>query len=146
MIKERIRAKGTLRLVLTGADGTVRDDRKLQNLVVTTGLTFIASRMASDSASVMTHMALGTGDTEPAIGDTTLGVEVAREALTSASASANVVSYAATFDPGVGTGAITEAGIFNDASSGVMLNRVTFPVVNKQAGDTLSIAWTVSLL
>lgn len=146
MIKERIRAKGTLRLVLTGADGTVRDDRKLQNLVVTTGLTFIASRMASDSASVMSHMALGTGDTEPAIGDTTLGVEVAREALTSASASANVVSYAATFDPGVGTGAITEAGIFNDASSGVMLNRVTFPVVNKQAGDTLSIAWTVSLL
>jgi hypothetical protein len=56
-----------------------------------------------------------------------------------------VVTYTATFNPGVATGAITEAAVLNASTGGTMLNRSTFPVVNKAAGDTMTITWTVTL-
>jgi hypothetical protein len=46
---------------------------------------------------------------------------------------------------GVGTGAISEAGIFNASSGGTMLCRTVFPVVNKQASDTIAITWTITI-
>lgn len=145
MLNEFIKAKGRLSIVLTGPDGRVRERRDLSNLVVTTGLAFIAGRMVAASANVMSHMALGTNATAPSLANTALGAEAARVALTSAVAAGAVVTYVGTFGPGAGTGAITEAGIFNAGAAGDMLNRVTFPVVNKQAGDTLAISWTVTL-
>ena len=44
-----------------------------------------------------------------------------------------------------GTGAITEAGIFNASSSGTMLCRTVFSVVNKGASDSMTITWTVTV-
>jgi hypothetical protein len=55
------------------------------------------------------------------------------------------VTYVATFPAGTGTGAVTEAGIFNASSSGTMLCRTVFPVVNKQSGDSMTITWTVTV-
>ncbi len=52
--------------------------------------------------------------------------------------------YVATFSAGEGTGAVTEAGIFNASTSGTMLCRTVFSVVNKAAGDTLQVTWTVT--
>ena len=49
------------------------------------------------------------GAVAPAAGDTTLGNELGRAALTSQNTAANVTTYAAGFAAGVGTGAITEA-------------------------------------
>lgn len=142
-----IKAIGRLRIVLTGPDGRVKEQHDLKNLVVSGGLGFIASRMTSSAAAVMSHMAVGTGASAPALGNTTLGAEAGRAALATpgGAAAGAVVTYNATFNPGVGTGALTEAGIFNAAANGTMLNRVTFPVVNKAAGDTLAISWTVTL-
>jgi hypothetical protein len=51
----------------------------------------------------------------------------------------------ATFPAGTGTGAITEAGILNAASAGILLCRTTFSVINKGAADTLGITWTVTV-
>lgn len=47
------------------------------------------------------------------------------------------LAHVATFAAGTGTGALTEAGIFNASSAGTMLNRVVFATVNKGASDTL---------
>lgn len=144
---ENLKVTGALRVVLTGPDGQVKDDRELKNLVVNTGLNFIASRMKEATATVMSHMSLGTGTTAAAAGDTTLGTEIsgARVALTSTTVTANQVTYIASFAAGVGTGAVTESGIFNAASSGTMLCRTVFPVVNKQAGDSMTVTWTVTV-
>ena len=71
-----------------------------------------------------------------------------REALdtTSISGSNNEkVVYEASFEAGDATGAVTEAGIFNAASSGDMLCRTKFNVVNKAADDTMSVTWTITL-
>jgi hypothetical protein len=55
------------------------------------------------------------------------------------------VTFIATVPAGTGTGAITEAGILNAGTAGTMLCRTVFSVVNKDAGDTLSITWTVTI-
>lgn len=57
----------------------------------------------------------------------------------------SVITYAASFAAGTGTGSIVEAGIFNAASSGAMLCITSFDVVNKQAADTIAVTWTINI-
>ena len=137
--------KGELTIVHKNAEGQIKDVISIPNLVVTAGKQYIASRMVGASATVMTHMAIGTGTTTPAVGDSTLGTEAGRVSLASFSASGTNVTATATFPAGTGTGAITEAGILNAASAGTMLCRTTFPVVNKAAGDSIAITWVITV-
>ena len=140
---EQLKMKGHLQIHLN--DELVRD---IPNLVVTAGKGFVASRMIGTSAGVMSHMEVGTGTTDPAAGDTALqsAVSGSRTAFTSsASFSGAVVTYVTTFAAGTGTGALTEAGIFNASSSGTMLCRTEFSVVNKGASDSMTITWTVTV-
>ena len=148
MITDNFPIKGDLTIeVRDSITGELKDKRELKNLVVTTGKTFIASRIAAASATVMGYIAVGTSSTSPAAGDTTLGGELARQATTvpGGTASTNTVTYVATFAAGSGTGALQEAGIFNAASSGTMLARTTFSVVNKGAADEMTITWVVTV-
>jgi hypothetical protein len=144
---ENIKAKGALSVVLTDSQGNVKDTREFKNLVVTTGLNFIVSRMKDATATAMSHMELGTGATAAAAGDTTLGAAIAssRTALTSTTVSTNTITYVASFAAGTGTGAVTESGIFNASSAGTMLCRTVFPVVNKQSGDSMTVTWTITV-
>jgi len=141
-VNEQLEMKGHLKIELNGE--IVRD---IDNLVVTAGKGFVASRMIGTSAGVMTHMAVGTGTTNPAAGDTALETQVgSRKAFTTSSAvSGAVVTYVCAFSAGEGTGALTEAGIFNASSSGTMLCRTEFNVVNKGASDSMTITWTVTV-
>jgi hypothetical protein len=145
MLKEKPKATGTLEIVLRDQNGNVKDQRKVNNLVVDTGLAYIADRMADAAESAMSHMAVGTGSTAAASGDTTLETEAGRVALTSTTQTNEDVVYVATFSAGTGTGALTEAGILNGASGGTLLCRTVFSTVNKGASDSLQITWTVSM-
>lgn len=144
-INENIKLKGELTINVYGSDGKLKESKHVPNLVVTAGKNYIASRMAGTTSAVMSHMAVGTGTTAPAVGDTALGTQIARVSLSGFVASNNTVTATASFPAGTGTGAITEAGIFNASSAGTMLCRTTFPVVNKQAGDSISITWVVTV-
>lgn len=118
--------------------------QEIDNLVVTTGKGYVASRMKDATATAMSHMAIGTGSTAAAVGDTALGGESARVALTSTTVSGADITYVATFGAGTGTAAITEAAVLNASSSGTMLCRTVFAVVNKGASDSMSVTWTVT--
>jgi hypothetical protein len=142
---DETKATGKLTVEIKDKDGKVKDSRELTNLVVSDGLDFIASRMKDATASVMSHMAIGTGNTAAASGDSSLGTEAARQGLTSTTVNNNAVSYVASFAAGTGTGAITEAGILNAASSGTLLCRTVFSVVNKGASDSMTITWTITI-
>lgn len=142
---ELLKASGRLNIQIIGADGAVKDERSVDNLVVTTGLGFIASRMKDAVATPMSHMGLGSSSATAAAGNTSLGTELGRIALTSTTVTNNAVAYSASFGPGVGTGAVTEAGLFNASTGGTMLCRTVFAVVNKDAGDTMVITWTVTI-
>jgi hypothetical protein len=147
-LEDLLEMRGELRLLLTGEDGQVKEDVSVPNLVVSVGKGLIANRMqAAPTQNAMSHVAVGTTGTAPAAGDTQLGAEVAgsRTALTSATVAAAIITYVAQLAPGVGTGALVEAGLFNAAAAGQMLARTTFAVINKAAGDTLNITWTVTV-
>ncbi|WP_396190153.1 hypothetical protein [Flavobacterium sp.] len=149
MFNEQLKLSGELSIVLKDKDGNVKDQRELKNLVVDSGLAFIISRMVGTAKAVMSHMALGSSTTATASGQTDLvSMLGAREAIDSTTINGSVnqkVTYVSNFEAGDATGAVTEAGIFNAATGGDMLCRTTFPVVNKQADDTLAITWTVTL-
>jgi hypothetical protein len=146
MIVDDLKLKGRLTVDLVAPDGTIKETQEIPNLVVTTGKVFVASRMAGTSDSVMSHMAIGTANATPAAGDTSLGAEVARVALTSTTANNNDVTYVATFPAQTPSSAagVVEAAILNASSSGTMLCRTVFSVINKQPTDSLSISWVVS--
>ena len=144
MIQETVKATGALQIKLYGPDGKLKQEQNVKNLVVTSGKGYIAGRMVG-TPTAMSHMAIGSGTVDPAVGDTTLGTELGRVSLTSSAASGAVVTYIASFGAGTGTGAVTEAGIFNAGSAGTMLCRTEFAVVNKGADDSLSITWTVTV-
>lgn len=149
MLIDKVKAKGVVHFVLTDEYGKVKEQHE-QNLVVNSGLAHIVSRIIGTSQNVMSHMAVGTGTTAAAAADTALQTESARVALTSTTAvtttaTNDAVQYVATFAPGTGTAALTEAGVFNDGTTGTMLCRTVFPVINKGALDTLTITWKVTV-
>jgi hypothetical protein len=140
MIKDDFKLKGKLSIAIN--DEVVKE---VDNLVVTDGKEFVASRMKDATATAMSHMAIGTGSTAAAAGNSALGSQSARVALTSTTVTNAEVAYVATFGAGTGTGAITEAGLFNASSGGTMLCRTVFSVVNKGASDSMTITWTVTV-
>ena len=151
-MEETLKATGKLTIVLYDENGVVKETRECDNLVVTVGKAYVTSRMIGASAAVMEYMEVGTSTTAAAAGQTALVAVVAssRTALTSSaqatSSTANdSVTYVATFAAGTGTGALTEAGIFNASSAGTLLCRTVFSVVNKGASDAMTITWTVTL-
>jgi hypothetical protein len=144
---QTIRATGIVTLNLYNAYGELIDQTITKNLVVTSGLNFMASRMAGTTANVMSHMAVGSNNTGALPANTDLGTLVGtRQSLTVAggTASGATVTYGCSFGQGVSTGALQEAGIFNAGTAGTMLCRTTFAVINKGANDTLVISWAIT--
>lgn len=146
MFHDNFKVTGELQIVLRDEFGNIKEERIVPNLVVTAGKVLIALRL-SGSGTSPTHMGIGSGSVAPDVINTALGTELstgARPTL-AVTPSTNTVTYVAVFAPGVGTGAVTEAGIFNAAAAGTMLCRTTFGVVTKAAADTLTINWVITV-
>ena len=83
----------------------------------------------------------GTGGATMADTDLTTPHADPRTALTSTTVTANQIEFLATFAPGVCTGALTEAGVFNALAAGTMSCRTVFDTVNKGASDSITLTW-----
>jgi hypothetical protein len=149
MINERLKLAGTVELCLRSPDGKIKDNRKIENLVVNAGLAYIISRMVGTAKPAISHMALGAGTTAAASAQTDLiamlGAREALDSTTIAGTNNEKVVYVASFEAGDATGAVTEAGLFNAATGGDMLCRTVFAVVNKAADDTMTVTWTITV-
>lgn len=143
-LRSGVKAIGKVRIEIYGPDGRLKSCDTVPNLVVTVGLQHIADQMSDQGNAAMTHMAVGTGTTAAAASDTALVTELDRNVLDSTTQSGAGVIYVAAWAAGDGTGALTEAGIFNQASGGVMLCRTVFSVKNKGAGDSMTLTWTIT--
>jgi len=140
-------ARGLLRVELVDPDGTRHLVGETENLITELGDALVASRMSDASIAAISHMAIGSGSGQTAT-STTLATETARVALTSTtrgtSGDDNLVTYVATFGAGVGTGTISEAGLFNASSSGTMFNYSSgFSSFSKGADQSVDFTWTV---
>lgn len=146
MIDSQVGIKGIARLELRDEFGRIKQVEEVENLITTAGRNAIIERLDSaPGTSQPTHMAIGTGATAAAAGDTTLQTELDRNALSSNVAAANVLTMVADWAAGDGTGAITEAGVLNAGAGGTLYSRAVFSVINKGALDTLQITWTYTL-
>jgi hypothetical protein len=133
-------------LELFDGNGNLKDRREIHNTVTTAGKNGVADQLlASPTLAKPGWMELGTGT-----GGTTLlnaYVSGSRVALTSKTRSGAVVTMVGDFAAGVGTGAITEAGIFDVVTANTvnMWCYSSFTVINKQAADSLKITWTLTV-
>ena len=143
MLEDSIKVTGRVHLILADRNGTMVDYREVDNLVVTTGKQLVASRIIN-SGTAPTHIGVGASNTPSSLTQTGLIAESVR-ATCSSSVSGAVALITSTFAPGIGTGVIQEAGIFNAVSLGVMLSRIAFGPITKSAGDTLIINWYITV-
>lgn len=144
-INEQLSIKGQVTIIKYDIDGNITDKRIIPNMVVTNGKAFIASRMVGTTATVMTHMGIGTGATDPLVTQSELVAQTSARIALSTSVSGSAITYVATFGAGVSTGSIQEAGIFNALTAGTMLCRTKFPVVVKAVGDSIVITWVITV-
>lgn len=149
-LKEFFKATGSVHVQLFDENGKLKQEHTNHNLIVTVGKTYLAAWIAAASQAgyFMQYMALGTGTTPANIADTALTTEFSgggysRQAGTITSSS-NVWQNVATFGAGNGTGAVTEAGLLSASTGGTLFAHQVFSVYNKQAGDSLTITWTVT--
>jgi hypothetical protein len=137
---------GEVTFILKDADGNIKKTVSY-NLVVDTGFDVIVDSIFKTASRPATshYIALGTGVTAADAGDVALQTELERLAGTYAhTPGTKTCTITKLFAAGVATGAITEAGLFNAASSGNMFDRVVFSVINKGAADTLTAIFTIT--
>ena len=134
---------------LTDESGKLKDRREGDNLVVTNGKEYLANFLASSvgaaAAWSMRYVAVGSDNTAAALANTALGTELARHTGTASYTSGAIYEVVATFDAGVGTGAIVEYGLFSANAGGTMLSRDIEDVINKGASDTLTVTAQVTI-
>ena len=138
---------GAMTLIISRANGDTETIYK-DNLIVNVGFDFIADAIGKSASrpSVMGYIALGTGTTAAAATQSALVTEIDRNAATYAhTTGTKTFTFTADFLAGDATGAITEAGVFNAATAGIMFDRVVFPVVNKGADDSLTAVFTFTM-
>ena len=138
--------KGSMKATLRKSDNSVIVYNR-DNLIVDVGFDLICDALGEASRpALISHIAVGTGAVAAAAGDTALSTELSRLSATyDHTASTKVFTMTVTFAAGIATGALTEAGVFNAVSVGIMLDRVVFPVINKGASDSLDITFTFTL-
>jgi hypothetical protein len=147
MIDESMQLHGAMTLIISRANGDTETIYR-DNLIVNVGFDFIADAIGKSASrpAVMGYIALGTGTTAAAATQSALVTELDRNAATYAhTVGTKAFTFTADFPAGDGTGAITEAGVFNAATAGIMLDRVVFPVVNKGADDSLTAVFTFTM-
>ena len=123
---------------------------KIHNLVTNAGAAGVASRInGSGSEAAFTYIAMGTGTTAAAVGNTTLETELSTVGLSRAAATASRSTTDVTNDTAqldktftiTGTAAVTESGVLNASSGGVLLARQVFSAINVVNTDTLAVTW-----
>lgn len=158
---ESISLKGDLEVTLYDEHMQVKDTRVLHNIVVDTGKYLLASVFLGDGEfNSLNMMKVGSGADVATVAQTKLvsvlpcgkddGVSLTKSGDCYGTRVDNVVTYEATFNPGEGTGAISEAGMFSrkvvdGLKTDTMFNRTVFSVVNKAQGDTLTIKWSITI-
>jgi hypothetical protein len=145
-LNERFIPSFNMLLELFDEKGNLKDTRRIHNTVTTAGKNGVADQiLASPTLAKPGWMEVGTGSG----GVTVLNAYIAgsRVALTSKLRTGAVVTMVGDFAAGVGTGAITEAGIFDVVTQNTvnMWCYSSFTVINKASGDSLKITWTLTV-
>jgi len=126
----------------------------LRNIITNAGLSEMIKLVFGLGGTAFGYIAIGTGTAAESATDTALQAEIKRKAATKTQTTTSVTGdtclLTASFssaDGLTGTSAVSEAGIFNAATGGVLLARKVFSAVNVNwdAGDTLTVNYYIQL-
>lgn len=157
--------------ILFDDEGNVKQECRIDNLVVDEGDDYLVDQLASAAIDAMDCMALGDGYTSLAKGDDWLtagyagnghdtvnegGLDAGFPKIKPGGGNENILQYQATFEAGYATkNGIDEAIVSNvnpDGSGGdpgsstILAHGQITPEVNKGASDSLVLVWEVAFL
>ena len=138
-VTETLKYRGDVTIKRVTAEGEV-ETYEFRNRVVDAGVQLVINRLLFGAGIAPDNIGIGTGLAAVTGADTNLQNALVLQPITATNVTGTSVEFQATFPPGVGTGAITEAGIF----AGTLFARTVFPVVNKLALDEFIISWVVT--
>lgn len=152
-MKETLKVKGQVRLVLRNSDGSLIEDTGFQdNIITNAGLAAMAGLVGNTGAiAAFTYLAVGTDATAASASQTALQAELATLGLARAAATVSRSTTTQTNDTlqldytwtASGTTAVEEIGIFNAASTGIMLGRKVTGTKNVANGVTLAATYKI---
>lgn len=122
----------------------------VENITTTVGRSVIAQRLGGDTTytGVVNYGAIGDDNSAAVVGNTTLGNETYRKALSSGTDAANIAYLENFYTAAEVSGTFEEFGFFIDggagANSGQMFNRFTQNVV-KSALESLNVQSTITI-
>ena len=151
---------GHITLTVADADGNIIDYVQTDNLVVDVGIDTMGDLIFPDinlngnsTDSKFSWIGIGEGSTAAAAGNT--GIETAISGcarvqdgtVTGVSTTSGeiTVTVDGSFSGATCAGAVTEAVLMNDGTSGELLARQVFSTVNVGASDTLTVSWDITL-
>jgi len=154
MADEKLNMNGHITFTHVRKDEVI-DVREIKNLIVSAGKAAMAGLCITDvGGTAFDAIAIGTGTDAAAAGDTALETEITTdggERRSGSDVTGTRVTTSVTNDTAqlvttftfTDSFAITESGIFNDASAGTLLARQVFAAINVVSGDSLQMTWKV---
>jgi len=155
-MEDKAMLKGWFKIDHFDKRGNLIESVETPNALMNLGFKEIAQLIGTNTTSGATafdYIAVGTGTTAATATQTALITEITDTGLTRAAGTGtNVTTTVAcdtfqlvkSFSP-TGSKAVTESGVLNASSAGVMLCRQTFSAINVTDGDTLTITWKVKV-
>ena len=141
--KERLGVKGVWEITTFDVKtGETKEKEIKENMIVNTGLERLAKLINGVSTTYFDYIAVGSGNTTPAEGDTTLESELSRLQATTSYESDYKAVLERTF-LFVSSQVIREAGAFSNDD--VMLNRVTFSDKNVDENTGINIKFWITV-
>jgi hypothetical protein len=150
---ESIDMKGRLTLQKRNIHNDLLEAIAVNNSIVLSGRDLVAKLFIDEPIAPISHIEVGTGTAvvNPD-SDTQLQTPLFRKAIAPIDPTQNLVTtdegrkkvtLTAELDFNEANGALTEAGLFNAATGGVMYNRVVFPTINKTSDFKLTLLWEI---
>lgn len=127
------------------------EEIKVHNLVTNLGKQLIRDFLIKESVDGLNYIAIGTDNTAPVVGNTTLGAEVFRDIFTDVLVDGNKVTFKyflSSTDANSNT--LVEAGLFgNDATvtvnSGLLFAHVIHAPIEKNSAVAITYSWEITI-
>jgi hypothetical protein len=155
MVDSQIDVIGNLLIEVFAADGALLQSQRIKNKVPQTGRNVVRQLLlrptvTSAEGIAPTHMAVGTGSTAAADGDTVLDTELTggRYVILNRYAKANAASYQIYIATGELNGnTLREAGLFDSSTkdAGNMLARAVFSPIVKTVSVEVVLTWDINI-
>ena len=117
------------------------------SLITDNGLNAAVSKWLNvGSTTNMTHLAVGSGTTTPAVTDTVMQTEIVRFAPDTKSVSDNIITLEHYYGTTEGNGTIAEVGVLSASSGGVLhMHGQPAAAVTKTTNKTMRVTVTITL-